>query len=218
MAPWATPSDPQERPLSSRPSAPEGRHDVAVIGAGVVGCAIAAREKKKKIKIEWHYFYWMFMESIVYSVVFAVIIAKTVATIFPNPSEAPALSHRFVDLNAGATSQELGLQLALSIGAGLYEELFFRVLLVGGLFLFLDFILAIKERHTYIIAAVLGALIFSAVHYIGVYGDAFAWPSFTFRFLFGLALNALYLTRGFGIAAWSHAIYDILLTIILLKG
>lgn len=43
MAPWASRSDPQERPLSSRPSAPEGRHDVAVIGAGVVGCAIARR-------------------------------------------------------------------------------------------------------------------------------------------------------------------------------
>ena len=62
----------------------------------------------------------------------------------------------------------------------------------------------------YLIAAVVGAAIFSAVHYIGPLGDVFELPSFIFRFLFGLALNALFLVRGFGVAAWTHALYDIL--------
>ncbi|MDX1672858.1 MAG: CPBP family intramembrane glutamate endopeptidase, partial [Balneolaceae bacterium] len=54
------------------------------------------------------------------------------------------------------------------------------------------------------------ALIFSGVHYIGVFGDPFTVGTFLFRFLFGLALNGIYIYRGFGMAAWTHAIYDMM--------
>ncbi|NBB73510.1 MAG: CPBP family intramembrane metalloprotease, partial [Bacteroidetes bacterium] len=62
----------------------------------------------------------------------------------------------------------------------------------------------------------LGAAIFSAVHYVGPFGDAFTLASFSFRFLFGLALNGLFLWRGFGVAAWTHALYDVMLVVGLL--
>jgi hypothetical protein len=65
--------------------------------------------------------------------------------------------------------------------------------------------------YAYIIVALVGALLFSAVHYIGALGDAFTLSSFTFRFLFGLALNAVFLIRGFGVAAWTHALYDVMI-------
>ena len=61
--------------------------------------------------------------------------------------------------------------------------------------------------------AVIGALIFSWVHYIGPLGYEFTVSSFAFRALMGLALNGLFLTRGFGIAAMTHAIYDVIVTI-----
>ena len=32
--------------------------------------------------------------------------------------------------------------------------------------------------------------------------------SFVFRALSGLAFSGLYLMRGFGITAWTHALYD----------
>ncbi|HEX7069526.1 MAG TPA: CPBP family glutamic-type intramembrane protease, partial [Rhodothermales bacterium] len=57
--------------------------------------------------------------------------------------------------------------------------------------------------------SLIGAIIFSAVHYTGPLGDPFTLSSFTFRFLFGLALNVLFLWRGFGVAAWTHALYDV---------
>ena len=66
------------------------------------------------------------------------------------------------------------------------------------------------RRRAYIIAAVVGAVVFSAVHHIGAFGDPFTLPVFTFRFLFGLALNAVFLLRGFALAAWTHALYDVL--------
>ncbi len=61
----------------------------------------------------------------------------------------------------------LGLQLALSIGAGLYEELVFRVLLVGGLFWLIQRASSRGPRRAYLIAAVVGAVVFSAVHHMG---------------------------------------------------
>ena len=103
----------------------------------------------------------------------------------------------------------LPLQLSLSIGAGLYEELVFRVILVGGMFLVLQKLMP-DRRVAYAVAAVVGALIFSGVHYIGSLGDPFTLASFTYRFLFGLALNGVFLLRGFAVAAWTHALYDVL--------
>ena len=60
---------------------------------------------------------------------------------------------------------------------------------------------------------VAGAAIFSAAHYMGALGDTFEWSSFTFRFLMGIALNVLYMTRGFGVAAMTHAMFDVIVTV-----
>lgn len=68
-----------------------------------------------------------------------------------------------------------------------------------------------QVRYAYVLAAVVGALLFSGVHYIGALGDPFTVASFAFRFLFGLALNVIFLARGFGVAAWTHALYDVMI-------
>jgi hypothetical protein len=99
-------------------------------------------------------------------------------------------------------------RLMLSLGAGLYEELFFRVLLVTGIAAGARVVLGLGRRGSGIIAAIIGAVIFSAFHYIGPYGDQLQLQSFVFRMLSGLAFSALYLVRGFGITAWTHAMYD----------
>jgi hypothetical protein len=106
-------------------------------------------------------------------------------------------------------SMGVGTKLMLSLGAGLYEELLFRVLLVGGLAAGLGWLMGRKTWLTATIAAVVGALIFSAFHYVGEYGDTFTLASFTYRAIAGLAFSGLYLTRGFGITAWTHALYDV---------
>lgn len=106
--------------------------------------------------------------------------------------------------------ESLGLstRLMLALGAGLYEELLFRVLLVGGLAAGFTWLLGTRTVAG-LIAAILGALIFSAFHYIGEYGDPFELASFTYRAIAGLVFSVLYLTRGFGITAWTHALYDV---------
>jgi len=106
-------------------------------------------------------------------------------------------------------SMPAGTRLMLALGAGLYEELLFRVLLVGGLAAGLRWLLEGKPVAAGIVAAVVGALIFSAFHYVGEYGDKLTLASFTYRAIAGLVFSGLYLVRGFGITAWTHALYDV---------
>jgi hypothetical protein len=99
----------------------------------------------------------------------------------------------------------------VSLGAGLYEELVFRVLLVSALLFLGKTVLGLGRVPAVTFAVVLGAVIFSGFHYIGPYGDPIEAPSFIFRTVAGLAFSALYVLRGFGVTAWTHALYDVFL-------
>ena len=102
-------------------------------------------------------------------------------------------------------------RLMVSLGAGIYEELLFRVLLVGAIAAAARALLGWRPVTAGVAATLAGAAIFSAFHYIGPYGDRWQLYSFAFRMVAGLFFSALYLTRGFGITAWTHALYDVLL-------
>ena len=102
----------------------------------------------------------------------------------------------------------LRTRVMLSLGAGLYEELLFRVLLVGTIAWAGRRLLGWRPLVAGAWAAVLGALLFSLFHYIGPYGDRLELYSFVFRAIAGLVFSALFLARGFGITAWTHALYD----------
>ncbi|MEM6327552.1 MAG: CPBP family intramembrane glutamic endopeptidase [Bacteroidota bacterium] len=171
----------------------------------VIGGVVFWMERDRRPAIRASYFGGILVESLIYAVVLALIVSTMVGALF-----GAALSEGAPTLAMAQMAQlSLPLQLALSIGAGLYEELVFRVMLVGGLFLALRQVLSDK-RVAYGIAAVVGALLFSWVHYTGSLGDPFTLASFTYRFLFGLALNGVFLLRGFAMAAWTHALYDVL--------
>jgi len=116
----------------------------------------------------------------------------------------------------GGTGHEMDwwTRLMVSLGAGIYEELLFRVLLVGAIAAAARALLGWRPVTAGIAATLAGAAIFSAFHYIGPYGDRWQLYSFAFRMVAGLFFSALYLTRGFGITAWTHALYDVLLLLI----
>ncbi len=98
-------------------------------------------------------------------------------------------------------------KIGFSCGAGFYEEFFFRFLLVSGLQAFLR-TKGLESRNIMII--LMSAFLFSMAHYIGSLGDVFTMNSFLQRFLFGLFMNFLFVTRGFGITACTHAFYDVI--------
>lgn len=174
----------------------------AVLGIAVilVGIGILLYERRRNIPLRARYFGWMGVESAAYAIVLAFLISGAVGRMFA------------VVPPGGMAGEGLWTQIGLSVGAGVYEELFFRVLLVGGLFLLLREMMT-RPMTAYIVAALIGAAIFSGVHHMGPYGDPFTWSVFTYRFLFGLALNAVFLWRGFGIAAWTHALYNVMIVV-----
>lgn len=105
-------------------------------------------------------------------------------------------------------------------GAGIYEELLFRLMLLPPAVAVLR-ASGMKQGASLILAVILTSLLFATAHYridmmIGSYhlvtslGDSFEWTSFLFRFLAGAFFSLLFLYRGFGIAAGTHALYDIL--------
>ncbi len=142
----------------------------------------------------------MLAESIVYAALLGTVVSSLAALLLPGG---------LAIVQDGSFGQlTFGTQLVVSLGAGLYEELLFRVLLVSG-FLALGLWLGWKRWVAVTVAVVASALIFSGFHYIGPLGDTLTLPSFTFRAIAGLVLSGLYVGRGFGIAAWSHALYDL---------
>ncbi|MGW8258154.1 MAG: CPBP family glutamic-type intramembrane protease [Thermoguttaceae bacterium] len=95
------------------------------------------------------------------------------------------------------------------LGAGIYEELLFRLLLLTGInWLVRRWYSA--PQPSLVLAVLLSSLIFAAAHYVGQAGDPFQWFSFWFRFVAGVFFSILFIYRGFGIAAGAHAAYDIL--------
>ena len=148
----------------------------------------------------------MFLESAVYAAVFGVVVGWLTSLVLRGPRA----------LSIGGTAA-LGLptQLVISLGAGLYEELLFRVLLVGCLLWLFRRLLPGGRGVATVLAVVVSALIFSVFHYVGPLGDTFAVSSFTFRAIAGVAFSVLYVARGFGIVAWTHALYDLGLSLLL---
>jgi hypothetical protein len=118
-------------------------------------------------------------------------------------------------LAAGAGSAAYGPfdSLILSVGAGLYEEIVFRLFLMGGLFWVGSRALKLPVWVAAVGAVILSSLVFSGVHYIGALGDPFELGSFIFRFIAGAVLAVIFYLRGFAVAVYTHAIYDIIVMV-----
>lgn len=161
---------------------------------------LVRRDMKRGGGLRLSTFGLMFAEAAVLSVAFGLVVGSATAEL---------LGHIRPLLMGPIQNMDLPTRLMLSLGAGLYEELLFRVLLVGGLAMGGRVVLGLSRFTSGAIATVIGALAFSAFHYIGAYGEPWQLQSFVFRAISGVVFSVLYLTRGFGITAWTHALYDI---------
>lgn len=97
--------------------------------------------------------------------------------------------------------------LIAGIGAGVYEEVLFRFLVLGGLILLLGGALGGRPVGVVPFAIVVSALLFSAAHHT-IGGEAWRLPVFLFRALMGVLLGWIYWARGLGIVVYTHALYN----------
>ena len=93
-----------------------------------------------------------------------------------------------------------------SAGAGLHEELVFRLLLLSLIAVALQRAFELPRPFAVLVAVALSSLVFAAAHHLA--GEPLDLFAFAYRTTAGLLFAGLFLARGFAVAAWTHASYD----------
>lgn len=99
------------------------------------------------------------------------------------------------------------------IGAGVYEETLFRLILVPVLFTTLRLV-QVPQVLASSLAVTGSALLFALAHHAGNPAEQFTWFAFVFRWMAGVFFAWVFVLRGFGIAVGTHTMYDILVGLI----
>jgi hypothetical protein len=98
-----------------------------------------------------------------------------------------------------------------AIGAGVHEELVFRLALIAGLIaLARPLAAAIGTRLTVALAITVSSLAFAAAHHLGAHGEPWTLHAFAFRALAGVAFAAMFWFRSLAHAVYAHVLYDVL--------
>jgi hypothetical protein len=113
-------------------------------------------------------------------------------------------------LAAGPSGTSVPETLILSLGAGVYEEYLFRMLLLGGLLGLGRTLFRRRDTLTQALCVIVSAVLFSIFHHLGPYGDSFDLRIFAFRTIAGVYFAWIYLARGFGISVGCHTCYNLL--------
>ncbi len=113
--------------------------------------------------------------------------------------------------DAGALPSGPFGSIVMSLGAGFYEELLFRVGLFGVGAWVIKTMLGLGPSGLVALAlwALASSAAFSGWHHVGPLADAFDGKVFAYRAACGLALTAIYAFRGFAPAVWTHTLYDV---------
>jgi len=160
-------------------------------------------------RVNWSVFYGMLLESLVFGFLLVLIAGWQPFSAAISP--------------CASSSEKAGDFWGLAVGyvgAGIYEELLFRLILLSAVLGLLR-LCGLPRRPAVVTGVIVTSLLFSAAHYqfdvtfagyqfATAFGDVFKWPSFFFRFLAGIFFSLLFLFRGFGVAVGSHAMYDLL--------
>jgi hypothetical protein len=121
-------------------------------------------------------------------------------------------------LAAGAggfvAQQGMGTRLVMSLGAGVYEETVFRLGIMTAVAALLEKVVGLKRFVAATLALLVSAVLFSAMHHIPPYGDPLQLGVFLFRVLAGICFGLLFWFRGFAIAVYTHALYDLYVLIV----
>jgi membrane protease YdiL (CAAX protease family) len=121
------------------------------------------------------------------------------------------------DIGSGPAIRLLA-DIVTGIGAGIYEELVFRLILICLLMLLFQDVLRLGHGNAVILSVLVSAALFSAYHNVDFLSgrlyqkDPFNWTEFGFRTIAGVYFAVLFAVRGFAITAGTHAFYDVIAT------
>jgi membrane protease YdiL (CAAX protease family) len=171
---------------------------------------------RERWKIHWSALYGMLLEAMLFG--FVLLVLARALTGFLAAAAVPS-GPQLAFQSAGQFGH-----IVTFLGAGIYEELVFRLMLFPALAALLRLV-GTPRRTSWVVSLFLSSLLFAAAHYqldlligshhlVTTVGDSFEWTSFLFRTAAGVFFATLFLARGFGVAAGAHAFYDILVSMI----
>ena len=160
---------------------------------------------RQRWRLSAHVLYGMYLECLVLGVALVAIgqlqgaLVSSIDSGLPTAETAPLFT----------TATGRLARLCGYFGAGIYEEVLFRLMLLPAVAGCVK-LLGGAPRTCIGAAVIVTSIAFSTAHYVGPQGEALESFSFAFRFLAGGFFAVLFVYRGFGIAAGTHALYDIL--------
>ncbi|MEX2218994.1 MAG: CPBP family glutamic-type intramembrane protease [Phycisphaerales bacterium] len=149
----------------------------------------------------------MALESVGWTIPLIVLVALIHAT---GSTAAPALASGaggLMDLSWQARA-------TISIGAGLYEELLFRMVGIAAVHLVLVDVARVSNRVGSAVAVLVTAAAFAAYHDVTGPGGEVRVLEASQLVCAGAYFGVLYLQRGFGVVVGVHALYDIFVLVI----
>jgi len=122
---------------------------------------------------------------------------------------------RTLRLQATQGHGQLGLELVLGVGAGVYEELVFRLVLMSVVVILGQDLLRCPVGWTLALAVAVSAVTFAAHHHPPIGSEPFEPAHFFFRGVAGAYLGGIFLYRGYGPAAGTHVVYNVIVIALL---
>jgi hypothetical protein len=158
-------------------------------------------KKQDMLDFKFVYFPYSIFESTLYALLVGMIAGQLTARtngitmmVLQGPPAAP----------------DLGARLTSALGAGIYEELLFRFVLISLLLWIFEKLAGGKKLVYSLLAVAISAVMFSGFHYLGG-RETPTLESFAYRFYAGVILGVLFVVRGIGVASYTHSIYNLLL-------
>jgi len=175
-----------------------GGHAYLVLTGLTATCFVVALLVKRRGPAKDFSFYWvMAIEAGLYAAILG-----------------PVIHLVGIRLAAGPDAAEFLHQAILYVGAGVWEELFFRLALLGGFVALTVRTMGGNALVFTVLGLLLSSAAFSLIHHLGPMGDPFEARVFLFRMAAGAVLGSLFLLRGLGICVYTHALYNVGLLLI----
>ncbi len=182
--------------LRAHPAQLLGANITLILNAiGILAVFMAVRRLGRLGALHLGTFYGMFAESCVYALLIGPIALLPLVGRWEFPGFSPNLSNFWA-------------KIVMSCGAGVYEEFLFRFLLLGIIFFLAQELGKLGRFSAGALALFISGAVFSAAHFLGP-GENPAYSAFIYRLVAGMVFGVIYLARGFGIAAFTHALYDV---------
>jgi len=176
-----------------------GPAEPIAFAAVIAVLAVLALRRTERMRVDAELYGLMLVESLVYAVAMGLVCSF--------------VARRLLLMGIAAPGHTVARDVVLSVGAGVYEEFLFRVVLLGAIYYGLKMWTGIRPGVIAFASIVASSLVFAACHHLGPCGDPLDAALLAYRFGMGVLFAAVYIYRGLGIVVYAHALYDIFVTL-----